>query len=329
MKNYKNHYELSEGFLSWLIDGRRKFLASCMDEEYCFVKEHILGDVIKVYQVDDPTSPQEKLFAGFCLRPANTFYHTNDRRLKSAVLVAIGHVELQTARNSLYQGLFYQAREDAERVASECDNPFIGKNVSKKKLAEMYVAGEDLRVTHWNFREDYIIEDMDVVRYLQGKRADAIYESMRKYDGLFDKWFSALVKKVQEAAHYQKLLEEFQPTEDMQVQRAILAEVKKNHLNSLPVRVILECKREDINESFRAELPDTFVIHGEVIGGWVFQKPFLMGYDFKARAEKKFWKLDDEGHSIPLFTQLPWRKILEAKFVDKQENCIALYFREE
>ena len=325
MKDYKNYCKLSEDFFAWLKDGKRKFVASSMGKTYCFVKEDILNNATRVYQLKDMWNPQKKIFVGFYFRYHRCFYFM-ETDFSKEILIAIPNMDFETIKDSLYQELFSLMKQDAKEVALTLDNPFANEKIPIRKLTEIYIAGEKPDVTCRSFKNNILIEDMDVVDYLQGKRVDVIYSEMGE-DPVFDEVFNSLVENLQEAFHLQNVFETFQPTENLKVQKAILGEVRRNHLNNLPIRITLKCEREDINENFRQNLPESFLIHGEVIAGWIFVKPCLLGDDFRARFTKGFWRLDNEGRPFPVFDKLPWSKITEAKFVDKNENCLALYWK--
>ena len=353
MRKFNDKRSLGKAMQEWLHLGSRKFLASYetgtedgvpVSIPYFFSKKVLADGVVEVFvhgqfygaEDSNPTfNPKETFFFGYYLPAYGEFISCGAYKVsgKEDVLREAGISVLPMAelRKDLYHEVFVYMLWDANKLVEDIENPCFAEPEEQgyNLLEARYVEGqpEELHADDFKWGES-LIEDRDVLKNLQGTPFIEIYDEIKVAEETFSEKFDALVNTLQVAEWLETLKESFQPTKDMQVRKAIWAEVRRFGLEDSFIDVSFDVKSDELDELLADKgYPDNLVVRGSMKATPILWNKTLRSQSFRAFYEPEhFFARDEDGDFVLPFGEVPFDRV---RMVTARNGEVLLYRRED
>ena len=333
MREFANDFEVSKGFQSWLHMESRKFMASYGEIPYYFMKNELKNGVMEVFAVGefygiDPEylpkyNPQKKVLVGYYLTEKRIFVDMRKSELKREVLENIKTISLEEYRKELYYQIFALMKKEAGEISEKTEDSWVNLDEKSQKgiLTNFYISGGVTEVSPKDFSwENSLIEDRDVLRFIQGKTAEDIYEEIRISDDMFSSCFDILVNEIQNMEWMKEQMSSFVPDERAKIRRQIIANIRKYNISQESLTVLFDICKDDLQKEYQTDTDENFVLYTRMNAPKFFYLNEIEEKDFDVVSPRLNPKEDEFGDEIPRFSsKLSYEKIR------KITTCDGLY----
>ena len=344
MREFANDFEVSKGFQSWLHMESRKFMASYGEIPYYFMKNELKNGVMEVFAIGefygiDPEylpkyNPQKKVLVGYYLTEKKIFVDMRKSELKREVLENIKTIFLEEYRKELYYQIFALMKKEAGEISEKTEDSWSSLDEESQKgiLINFYISGgitdDEAEISPKDFSwENSLIEDRDVLRFIQGKTAEEIYEEIRTSDDMFSSCFDILANEMQNMEWIKQKMMDFQPTKEMKIQREIVGKIREHRLEEHTLDVSFEVHKDDFNEDYQKDVEEKFILHTQMRGSLFLFLKEIKERNIKIKRPRIPVKKDEFEDEIPILKEsLSFNQIKEVTGCD---DSILLYYKKE
>ena len=155
-----------------------------------------------------------------------------------------------------------------------------------------------------------MIEDQDVLCFLQGKTIEEIYQEVSTLDDLFSRCFEILVDEIQNMEWIKEQIPLFVPDEKAKIRRQIIANIRKYNVSQESLTVLFDVCKDDLRKEYQTNVDENFILYTRMNAPKFFYLKEIEEEDFEIVSPRLNPKEDEFGDEIPRFSsKLSYEKI--------------------